>query len=66
MTDSQASAEAIEALLERIRRLENADIGGWISSVEERWTFAGADDPTYSLSIPGDLTWKYWPGQKVR
>ena len=25
MTDSQASAEAIEALLERIRRLENAD-----------------------------------------
>ena len=36
MTDSQASAEAIEALLERIRRLENADMGGWISAVEER------------------------------
>ena len=33
MTDSQASAEAIEALLERIRRLENADMGGWISAV---------------------------------
>ena len=66
MTDSQANSEAIEALLERIRRLENADMGGWISAVEERWTFAGADDPSYSLSIPGDLTWKYWPGQKVR
>ncbi len=66
MTDSQASSEAIESLLERIRRLENADMGGWISSVEERWTFAGADDPTYTVSIPGDLTWKYWPGQRVR
>ena len=66
MTDSQASSEAIEALLERIRRLENADMGGWISSVEERWSFAGADDPSYTVSIPGDLTWKYWPGQRVR
>ena len=60
MTDSQANSEAIEALLERIRRLENADMGGWISAVEERWTFAWADDPTYTLSIPGDLSWKYW------
>jgi hypothetical protein len=24
-----------------------------------------ADDPTYSLSIPGDLNWKCWPGQKA-
>jgi len=27
--------------------------------VEERRSFAGADDPTYTLSIPGDFTWKY-------
>ena len=66
MTDSQASAEAIEALLERIRRLENADMGGWISAVEEKWTFSLADDPTYTLAIPGDFSWKYCRGQRVR
>jgi hypothetical protein len=66
MTDSQANSEAIEALLERIRRLEDAYQGGWISAVEERWTFASADDPTYTLTIPGDLSWKYCKGQRVR
>ena len=43
MTDSQANSEAIEALLERIRRLEDAYQGGWISAVEESWTYASAD-----------------------
>ena len=43
MTNSpvNSDAEAIEALLELIRRLENADIDSWISAVEEKWTFAG-------------------------
>jgi hypothetical protein len=66
MMDSQANSEAIEALLERIRRLEDAYQGGWISAVEEKWTFASADDPTYTLAIPGDLTWKYCVGMRVR
>jgi hypothetical protein len=66
MTDSQANSEAIEALLERIRRLENADMGGWISAVEEKWTFDSDDDPTYTVTIPGDLTWKYCAGMRVR
>jgi hypothetical protein len=66
MTDSQANSGAIEALLERIRRLEDAYNGGWISAVEEKWTFDSDDDPTYTLTISGDLTWKYCRGQRVR
>ncbi|MEI6105337.1 MAG: hypothetical protein WCP70_15495 [Methanothrix sp.] len=68
MTDSQANSEAIEALLERIRRLEDAYQGGWISAVEEKWTYAGADAAvkTYTLTVPGDLAWKYGKGMRVR
>ena len=66
MTDSQANSEAIEALLERIRRLENADMGGWISAVEERWAFLSASDPAYVISVPGDMSWKYSIGMKIR
>jgi hypothetical protein len=68
MTDSQANSEAIEALLERIRRLEDAYQGGWISAVEEKWTYAGADAAvkTYNLTVPGDLAWKYGKGMRVR
>jgi hypothetical protein len=56
----------MQSLLERIRRLEDADNGGWISAVEEKWTFSLADDPTYTLNIPGDFSWKYCRGQRVR
>ena len=66
MTDSQANYEAIEALLERIRRLENADMGGWISAVEERWAFLSASDPAFVISVPGDMSWKYSIGMKIR
>jgi hypothetical protein len=34
--------------------------------VEEKWTFASADDPTFTLTIPGDFSWKYCRGQRVR
>ncbi|MCX6679913.1 MAG: hypothetical protein NTX42_06080 [Methanothrix sp.] len=64
--DSQAISEQMQSLLERIRRLEDADNGGWISAVEEKWTYASADDPTFTLAIPGDFSWKYCRGQRVR
>jgi len=34
--------------------------------VEEKWTFSLANDPTYTLNIPGDFSWKYCRGQRVR
>lgn len=64
--DSQARSEQMQSLLERIRLLEDAYNGGWISAVEEKWTFSLADDPTYTLNIPGDFSWKYCRGQRVR
>jgi len=56
----------MQGLLEKIRRLEDADNGGWISAVEEKWTYASADDPTFTLTVPGDFSWKYCKGQRVR
>ncbi len=64
--DSQAISEQMQNLLERIRRLEDAYNGGWISAVEEKWTYASADHPTYTLVIPGDFSWKYCRGQRVK
>jgi hypothetical protein len=31
----------------------------------EVWTYASADAPTFTLTIPGDKTLKYWAGMKV-
>ena len=39
--------------------------GGWLE-VYETWTYASEDDPTYILTIPGDLTGKYSAGMRVK
>jgi hypothetical protein len=52
-----------QSLWVKIRRLEDADNRGWISSVEERWTFALADDPAFTLNVSGEFTWKYYKGR---
>ena len=39
---------------------------GWIAA-GETWTYASADDPTYTFTISGvDLTTKYYPGMRVK
>jgi len=38
---------------------------GWISA-DETWTYASADDPTYTFTISGDLTGKYSVGMRVK
>lgn len=38
---------------------------GWEGAFET-WTYASADDPTYTLTIAGDKTKKYTPGMRVR
>lgn len=37
----------------------------WIP-VLETWTYASADDPTYTFTIPGDFREKYFVGMKLR
>ena len=38
---------------------------GWIPS-GETWTYASADDPTYTFTISGDLTGKYSAGMRIK
>jgi hypothetical protein len=53
-----------KSLWVKIRWLEDADNRGWISVVGERWTFASADDPAFTLNVSGEFTWKYCKGQR--
>jgi hypothetical protein len=38
---------------------------GWIAA-NETWTYASADDPTYTFTISGDKTGKYSAGMKIK
>ncbi len=38
---------------------------GWISA-NETWTYASADDPTFTFTIAGDKTSKYSPGMRIK
>ena len=38
---------------------------GWVDA-DETWTYASADDPTYTLTISGDKTSKYSAGMRVK
>lgn len=41
-------------------------IDGWVAA-GETWTYAGADDPTFTFTIAGvDLTTKYQAGQRIK
>jgi hypothetical protein len=41
------------------------DVTGWIEA-NETWTYASADDPTFTLTISGDKTSKYSAGMRVK
>jgi len=38
---------------------------GWLIS-NETWTYASADAPTFTFTISGDKTTKYYPGQRIK
>lgn len=38
---------------------------GW-TEANETWTYASADDPTFTFTISGDKTGKYTPGSRLR
>lgn len=40
-------------------------VSGWIES-GETWTYASADDPTFTFTISGDKTGKYSPGMRIK
>ncbi len=39
--------------------------GGWIDA-NETWTYASADDPTYTFTVAADVTTKYSAGMKIK
>lgn len=38
---------------------------GWISA-QETWTYDGADDPSFTFKVSGDVTTKYSAGMKIK
>lgn len=38
---------------------------GWLPA-NESWTYSSSDDPTYTLTISGDKTTKYYAGQRIK
>jgi hypothetical protein len=46
-------------------KLSSDLVSGWLSS-GETWTYASSDDPTYTVTISGDKTAKYDPGQRIK
>ncbi len=43
----------------------DGNFDGWIP-INETWTYASADSPTFTFTVPGDLTNKYSPGMRIK
>ena len=39
--------------------------GGWVDA-QETWTYASADDPTFTFTVAADVTTKYSAGMKIK
>lgn len=69
MITEKTFVDQIKSLEERVRTLElyttSNNVGGW-RQAGEVWTYASADDPTYTFTTPGDKTDKYSAGMRVR
>jgi len=55
--------------LEAIQNYASQD--GWIAAqnqagTAETWTYAAADDPTFTFTISGDFTTKYYAGMRIK
>lgn len=47
------------------QRQVSGGLDGWIPA-EETWTYASADDPTYTFTVAADVTTKYSVGMKIK
>lgn len=54
--------EVIDAALEENKVAIGA---GWLAA-EETWTYASADAPTFTFTVPGDKSTKYYPGMRIK
>ena len=42
-----------------------APSSGWLAA-EETWTYASSDSPTFTFTVPGDKSTKYYPGMRIK
>ena len=42
-----------------------APSSGWLAA-EETWTYASSDSPTFTFTVPGDNSTKYYPGMRIK
>lgn len=61
--DPGGSAASQKVTLANIQALLNLD--GW-TAAGETWTYASADDPTFTFTITGDKTGKYSAGMRLK
>ncbi len=54
--------EVIDAALEENRAAIGA---GWLAA-GETWTYASANAPTFTFTVPGDKSTKYYPGMRIK
>lgn len=45
--------------------LANTNTDGW-TATGETWSYASADDPTFTFTVTGDKTDKYSPGMRIK
>lgn len=55
-----------QELKEKYDDIEDIIISGWIPNAGETWTYASADAPSFTITITGDKTAKYYAGMKVK
>lgn len=64
ITSTAAEINVLDGISADVNDL-NSTTDGWIAA-GETWTYASSDDPTYTFTISGDLTGKYWPGMRIK
>ncbi|GEM_PF-3908771 len=47
------------------RATQSIPVDGWVSA-NEAWTYAGADSPVFTITVPGDVTGKYSRGMRFK
>jgi hypothetical protein len=63
--DSTSKALSIKDDAGNINTSFSTSWDGW-QAAGETWTYASADAPTFTFTVPTDLTTKYYPGMRIK
>jgi len=64
-TSLESRATSLESRATSLESRATSLESGWIVA-GETWTYASADDPTFTFTISGDKTTKYSPGMRIK